>query len=160
MPNGKPGDHPYTDIVLHDAEILTETIREIVREVDDYGETGAKDRAGSVLLPSLRDASEEEVERLEHELRSLRAAIRQAQHHAAESPLEACLDDEASIYDESRRQRVREIADGLREQVDNTHHAIRVFSAFLWGVGWDPDSLQQLDSKLDEFSQDHSIWDK
>jgi len=33
MPNGKPGDHPYTDIVIHNWEVFGEEIDGLVREL-------------------------------------------------------------------------------------------------------------------------------
>jgi hypothetical protein len=33
MPNGRPGDHPLTDVVLHQAEIYGRDIDDLIREV-------------------------------------------------------------------------------------------------------------------------------
>lgn len=32
MPNGKPGDHPLTDVLVHDADVFTPEIDHLVRE--------------------------------------------------------------------------------------------------------------------------------
>ena len=37
MPNGKPGDHPYTDIVLHGCRVYSERVDALVREVAALG---------------------------------------------------------------------------------------------------------------------------
>ena len=34
MPNGRPGDHPYTDITIYNAEIYGPEIDALVREID------------------------------------------------------------------------------------------------------------------------------
>lgn len=33
MPNGKPGDHPLTDILIHDKEYYSEETRAFIREI-------------------------------------------------------------------------------------------------------------------------------
>ena len=33
MPNGKPGDHPFTDIVVHGFDVYSPDIDELVRQV-------------------------------------------------------------------------------------------------------------------------------
>jgi hypothetical protein len=33
MPNGKPGDHPYTDIVIHKWKVFGDEIDNLVREL-------------------------------------------------------------------------------------------------------------------------------
>jgi hypothetical protein len=37
VPNGKPGDHPLSDILLHGAEIYTGEIRTLIKEIDHLG---------------------------------------------------------------------------------------------------------------------------
>ncbi len=34
MPNGKPGDHPLTDIVVHNHEVFGAPVDDLVRELD------------------------------------------------------------------------------------------------------------------------------
>ena len=34
MPNGKPGDHWYTDIVVHDLPVFSPEIAALIREID------------------------------------------------------------------------------------------------------------------------------
>jgi hypothetical protein len=41
MPNGRPGDHPLTDVVLHQAEIYGRDIDDLIREVAER-EPGSK----------------------------------------------------------------------------------------------------------------------
>ncbi|MGH9249419.1 MAG: hypothetical protein ACRD0W_07895 [Acidimicrobiales bacterium] len=37
MPNGKPGDHPLTDIVVHNQMVFGAPVDDLVRELDDQG---------------------------------------------------------------------------------------------------------------------------
>ena len=37
MPNGKPGDSPYTDVVIHDREVYSPEIDDLIRELDALG---------------------------------------------------------------------------------------------------------------------------
>lgn len=37
MPNGKPGDSPYTDIVTHGRDIYSPEIDDLIRELDSLG---------------------------------------------------------------------------------------------------------------------------
>lgn len=37
MPNGKPGDHPYTDIIVHGSDYFTPEIDALVRKLDAQG---------------------------------------------------------------------------------------------------------------------------
>ena len=36
MPNGKPGDHPITDIVAHGATVFTPEIDGLIRDLDKF----------------------------------------------------------------------------------------------------------------------------
>ena len=46
MPNGRPGDHPFTDIVNHSIRVFTPEIHRLVREL---AATGATDRVADLL---------------------------------------------------------------------------------------------------------------
>ncbi len=37
MPNGKPGDHPFTDIVTHGLAVYSPTVDGLIREIDQLG---------------------------------------------------------------------------------------------------------------------------
>jgi hypothetical protein len=37
MPNGKPGDHPLTDILVHKRRVFSRQIDETIREIDQLG---------------------------------------------------------------------------------------------------------------------------
>ncbi len=49
MPNGKPGDHPYTDIVLHRTDVYGREIDELVREIDRTGPEVLKTQVSDLL---------------------------------------------------------------------------------------------------------------
>ena len=38
MPNGKPGDHPYTDVVIHGMSVFGPVIGGLIRNLADTGE--------------------------------------------------------------------------------------------------------------------------
>src|SRR5688500_13084656 len=46
MPNGKVGDHPFTDIVIHGRRVYSERADALVREID---ELGGRERIADVL---------------------------------------------------------------------------------------------------------------
>jgi len=37
MPNGKPGDHPLTDILVHKRRVFSRRIDKMIREIDQLG---------------------------------------------------------------------------------------------------------------------------
>ncbi|GAB3754290.1 hypothetical protein [Microlunatus parietis] len=39
MPNGKPGDHPLTDILVHGFTVFGSELDGLIREIDDLGGT-------------------------------------------------------------------------------------------------------------------------
>lgn len=48
MPNGKPGDHPLTDILVHGFTVFGSELDGLVREIDDLG--GSADLAREIDL--------------------------------------------------------------------------------------------------------------
>jgi hypothetical protein len=50
MPNGNPGDHPYTDIVIHGMEVFGDEIDDLVREIDRLaGSEAVLERTAKIL---------------------------------------------------------------------------------------------------------------
>ncbi|WP_256298279.1 hypothetical protein [Haloarchaeobius salinus] len=37
MPNGKPGDSPYTDVVTHGRDVYSPEVDDLIRELDSMG---------------------------------------------------------------------------------------------------------------------------
>jgi predicted house-cleaning noncanonical NTP pyrophosphatase (MazG superfamily) len=50
MPNGKIGDHPYTDIVVHDREIYSALARSLVREIASVADEKTRRELADMLL--------------------------------------------------------------------------------------------------------------
>ncbi|REK09473.1 MAG: hypothetical protein DWQ37_18760 [Planctomycetota bacterium] len=50
MPTGKPGDHPYTDIVVHGAEVYGSEIDDLVREIAKECSESIRTAAADLLL--------------------------------------------------------------------------------------------------------------
>ena len=46
MPNGRPGDHPFTDIVLHNFDVFSPEIDDLVRKLSA---TAARDKVADLL---------------------------------------------------------------------------------------------------------------
>jgi hypothetical protein len=49
MPNGRPGDHPYTDIVTHGSEVFWPEIDSLVREIARLGAREDRDHVANLL---------------------------------------------------------------------------------------------------------------
>jgi hypothetical protein len=49
MPNGKCGDHPYTDIVAHGTDIYGDGLDELVREIDKLGPDSLRNAVSDLL---------------------------------------------------------------------------------------------------------------
>lgn len=160
MPNGRPGDHPWTDILLHGYDPYTEDVSRMVRDIADYDEPGARHVAQWLLFPMGYNPTEEEVAELERELSNLIAEMERADDYSAKSPLEACLKDDPSCYADSIRDLVREIHGELEREVDNFDRAYEILSSMLWEAGWEPEDLEALERDLHDFREDHWIWER
>jgi hypothetical protein len=77
MVNGKAGDHPFTDIVLHGRQTISTEVTALVQEIYRFGDDELN-RVVSDLLwfmnPEEKDESWRETIRssLEHDLRTIR----------------------------------------------------------------------------------------
>lgn len=71
MPNGKPGDHPITDIMAHHMEVFGPACDELIREICERGGEAALDR---LRLSSLdpRFGGRPDLAALEAGLRAIR----------------------------------------------------------------------------------------
>ena len=52
MPNGKPGDHPYTDIVVHGLDVFGKEIDSTVRRLDESLDERGRNRLADLLWNS------------------------------------------------------------------------------------------------------------
>ena len=69
MPNGKPGDHPITDILVHHRRVYSKTADALVREIADLG---GKDEIADMLLTEYNEYSKPDVPKLERVLTEIR----------------------------------------------------------------------------------------
>ncbi|TET79999.1 hypothetical protein E3J38_06445 [candidate division TA06 bacterium] len=65
MPNGKPGDHPITDILLHNIRVFSRKADRLIREICNLG--GRDELEAEIDL--LRPPQIRELERILQELR-------------------------------------------------------------------------------------------
>lgn len=72
MPNGKPGDHPYTDIIVHRRPVYSEPADALVREIAELGDERTRTKLADLLLNQYNEFGHPDVARLERVLRSLR----------------------------------------------------------------------------------------
>lgn len=72
MPNGKPGDHPFTDIVVHGRDVYSPGIARLVREINQLA--GEQDRRalGDLLFFEFNEYSDPDVQELERVLTDMR----------------------------------------------------------------------------------------
>ncbi|MGH7629508.1 MAG: hypothetical protein ACREOF_08955 [Gemmatimonadales bacterium] len=78
MPNGKPGDHPLTDIVVHRRRVYSATIDGLVR---DIVELGGREEIADLLLIQFNNLQQPDLQKLEPILRSIRERLRQPGAH-------------------------------------------------------------------------------
>ena len=77
MPNGKPGDHPWTDIVVHRLPVYSPTADELVREIAQLATERERGELADRLWHEYNDSLNPNVPRLERELTELRDRLRQ-----------------------------------------------------------------------------------
>ncbi|MFC4405402.1 hypothetical protein [Haloarchaeobius iranensis] len=69
MPNGKPGDSPYTDIVTHGRDVYSTEVDDLIRDLDSLG---AAIDVHDVLNEYALDPAEDELDALAADLRELK----------------------------------------------------------------------------------------
>jgi hypothetical protein len=74
MPNGKPGDHPLTDIVVHGMEVFGASCDDLIREIVRIGGQAELDARFDLfrLDPRFGRADSGDIATLEDGLRRLR----------------------------------------------------------------------------------------
>ena len=73
MPNGKPGDHPLTDIVVHRLRVYSETAYGLVREIVALG---GRDEIETLLFLEYNVHEHPDVAELERTLTAIRDRLR------------------------------------------------------------------------------------
>jgi hypothetical protein len=76
MPNGKPGDHPYTDIVVHGLRVYSATADALVREIATLADEGTRRQLSAMLFQRYNEHERPDVRALERELTQLRDRLR------------------------------------------------------------------------------------
>ena len=61
MPNGKPGDHPYTDIIIHGLRVYSEAIDRLVREIAELADERGRRELGDMLYLEYNSSEYNEI---------------------------------------------------------------------------------------------------
>jgi hypothetical protein len=81
MPNGKPGDHPFTDMMLHGKRVYSAKADELIRGVAKLSDTAGTKQLADMLFSEFNTHDSPDVPRLEQlleqELDRLRIAARE-----------------------------------------------------------------------------------
>ncbi len=72
MPNGKPGDHPFTDIVNHGLDVYSSQVAKLVREIVKLASEQERRKLSDLLYQEYNEYSNPDVEELERVLTDLR----------------------------------------------------------------------------------------
>jgi hypothetical protein len=65
VPNGKPGDHPFTDIVTHGHDVYSPRAANLVREIAKLCDDKTRQKLADLLLFEYNDLSHPDVKKLE-----------------------------------------------------------------------------------------------
>ena len=77
MPNGKPGDHPYTDIMHELRRVYSPEIDALVREVAQLSDDRGRRELAAMLMRDYNDMERPDLRKLERTLVGLRDRLRQ-----------------------------------------------------------------------------------
>lgn len=72
MPNGKVGDHPLTDILVHGRRVYSERADNLIRQIVELGGT---DRIADMLIRDFNDLARPDVPQLERILSDIHAHL-------------------------------------------------------------------------------------
>lgn len=154
MANGRPGDHPYTDIVIHGYTKFSSKVTEIVEAVDDKGPHSAKQEVRTLLWITPRNPSDEEVKRLEEALEKIQQHVTDGENYDYESPLEACLAEEEAVYDPALRELIRDTHEVVSEAADDRGWIGPTLNTYLWVAGWETDNPERMRTDLESLQED------
>jgi hypothetical protein len=76
MPNGKPGDHPYTDIIVHGRQVYSQVVDDLVRQVADLSDERGRNELADLLLREYDEHAKPDVIALERLLVQRRDLLR------------------------------------------------------------------------------------
>jgi hypothetical protein len=77
MPNGKIGDHPYTDIIVHGRRTYSSRADELIREIASLADEKTRRELADLLLFEYNELSKPNVAKLERYLTDLRDRLLQ-----------------------------------------------------------------------------------
>ena len=77
MPNGKPGDHPFTDIVVHGQEVYSATASKLVREIAALANERTQRELGDLLFLEYNEFAKPDIAKLEAVLTQMRDKLLQ-----------------------------------------------------------------------------------
>ena len=75
MPNGKPGDHPLTDILQHKLEVYSTHADRLVREIVSLADEKTRRELGDRLYQGYNPYGSPDIQKLERELAELRSRL-------------------------------------------------------------------------------------
>lgn len=78
MPNGKPGDHPFTDIVVHGRDVYSPKAAGLVREIARLAGDKERRALADLLYSDFNEYFDPDVEKLEGLLTEMRDRLRRA----------------------------------------------------------------------------------
>jgi hypothetical protein len=76
MPNGKIGDHPLTDILIHKRNIYSPAAQQLVREIATLADEKTRRELGDLLLSKYNEYSNPDIPALEKYLTGLRDQLK------------------------------------------------------------------------------------
>jgi hypothetical protein len=86
MPNGKPGDHPYTDIMVHKRDVYSKRAAALVREIALLSDEKGRSQLADLLSREYDDFGKPDVPKLERVLTEMRDNLKaQAKSRGFES---------------------------------------------------------------------------
>jgi hypothetical protein len=79
VPNGKPGDHPYTDVVIHGRDVYSPRAANLIREIAKLSDDKARRGLADMLFAEYNEFDHPDVRKLETLLTDMRdKALRDA----------------------------------------------------------------------------------
>lgn len=84
MPNGKHGDHPLTDILVHHRDVYSPLAASLVREIVALGDERTRQELSDLLIREYEEFSRPDVAKLERYLTELRNRLRPAAERGLE----------------------------------------------------------------------------
>lgn len=69
MPNGKFGDHPLTDILIHERRVYSERADDLIREI---AKLGGEEEIADLLMGEFNDFAKPDIPTLERVLTEIR----------------------------------------------------------------------------------------